>query len=179
MKGMLLAVLVATGLMLPDGAPSPQPVPPPAAVAGPLTDRWAAAPRGSSYDWPTGERVAVLRGFEPPSVPWGTGHRGVDLALDTGAPVYAAADGVVAFAGTVVDRPVLSIDHADGIRTTHEPVVAAVAVGDMVKRGDLVGTLAPGHCASPCLHFGARTGPKSYIDPLLLFGDAPVRLLPW
>ncbi len=178
MKEMLLAIVVATSLMLPDGAPSPQPVPPPVAVAAPLTDRWAAAPRGSSYAWPTGERAAVLRGFEPPSVPWGSGHRGVDLALEAGAPVFAAADGVVAFAGTVVDRPVLSIDHADGIRTTHEPVLAAVAVAT-VERGDLVGTLQAGHCASPCLHFGARTGPRSYIDPLLLLEDPPVRLLPW
>lgn len=179
MKEMLLAIVAAAGLMLPDGAPSPQPVPPPTSAAAPLTDRWAAAPRGSSYAWPTGERAAVLRGFEPPSVPWGSGHRGVDLALDAGAPVLAAADGVVAFAGTVVDRPVLSIDHAGGIRTTYEPVLAVVAVGDAVERGDLVGTLQAGHCASPCLHFGARTGPRSYIDPLLLLGDPPVRLLPW
>lgn len=179
---MLLALVLATSpLMLADGARSPaEPSSAPLVSAPALTDRWAAVPRGTpDYGWPTGGPVAVVRPFAPPSVPWGSGHRGVDLAFGAGAPVRAAAAGVVAFAGTVVDRPVVSIDHADGIRTTHEPVVPTVAAGDVVERGDVIGTLAAGHCASPCLHFGARTGPDAYLDPLLLLHDPVVRLFPW
>lgn len=175
----LLALLLAaapTGVsMVPhDGGP-----PATVEVSSPVS-RWAAVPRGQPrYTWPTGVEVTVLRPFEPPPVPWGTGHRGVDLALAAGSPVFAAADGTVAFAGTVVDRPLVSIDHAGGIRTTHEPVVPTVAEGQPVRRGDLIGILEAGHCDDGCLHFGARTGHASYIDPLLLLENSVVRLHPW
>lgn len=139
----------------------------------------------AGYVWPTGEEVAVLRGFEPPSAVWGPGHRGVDLELPTGAPVVAAHRGVVAFAGPVVDREVVSVQHEDGIRTTYEPLRPAVAAGEAVAAGQVLGHLAPGHCAdlpavpADCLHWGARTGPDAYIDPLTLLGaDVVIRLLP-
>ena len=92
------------------------------------------APR-ASYGWPTGSPASVVRGFDPPTVTWGSGHRGVDLSLQAGSPVLAAGDGTVVFAGAVAGRPVVSIDHADGIRTTYEPVEASVAAGDVVTRG--------------------------------------------
>ncbi|MEE6280321.1 M23 family metallopeptidase [Georgenia sunbinii] len=144
----------------------------------------ATAPdsRGRSiYDWPTGGAVPLVRGFDGPDVPWAAGHRGVDLELDDGAPVLAAADGVVAFAGRVVDRGVVSIDHDDGVRTTYEPVEAEVVRGQHVSRGDVVGRLAGrSHCApTSCLHWGARLGKDDYIDPMALLRDEVViRLLP-
>src|SRR5659263_722451 len=82
---------------------------------------------------------------------------------------------VVAFAGWVVDRHVVSIDHADGIRTTYEPVLPAVATGQWVSRGEVIGTLEPGHCDGGCLHVGARRGADTYIDPLTLFTDTVIR----
>lgn len=175
---LVLALLLATPAgpaMVPDGG-----APPATVTVSPPTSRWSAAPRGDPrYGWPTGTQVDVLRPFEPPPVPWGSGHRGVDLALGVGAPVFAAAEGTVAFAGTVVDRPVVSIDHADGIRTTYEPVIPAVAAGAHVERGQVIGTLGPGHCEAGCLHLGARTGPRSYLDPMLLLHEPVVRLYPW
>lgn len=122
----------------------------------------------------------LLGAFDPPGVPWGSGHRGVDLAGADGETVVAAGDGVVAFAGVVVDRPVLSIDHADGIRTTYEPVVAVVVRGERVRAGQTIGTstTAGGHCApAACLHWGARVG-EVYLDPMSLLGDRRVRLYP-
>nr|KEP22486.1 hypothetical protein DA06_21030 [Georgenia sp. SUBG003] len=125
----------------------------------------------------------MVRAFDAPSAPWSPGHRGVDLELAVGARVVAAADGVVAFAGTVVDRPVVSVDHADGVRTTYEPVRPAVREGQRVAAGETIGHLEAGHCPvlrlTTCLHLGARTAPRTYVDPLRLLGaDVVVRLLP-
>lgn len=132
------------------------------------------------YDWPTGSRAAVLRGFDPPALEWLAGHRGVDLAAPAGSEVLAAADGVVAFAGVVAGRPVVSVDHADGIRTTYEPVEASVRAGQRVSRGDVLGTLVAGHRAdaADALHWGARTGRRAYVNPLRLLAPAVIRLKP-
>ncbi|MDO5494176.1 MAG: M23 family metallopeptidase [bacterium] len=130
------------------------------------------------YHWPTGGPAAVLRAFSPPEVPWGSGHRGVDLQLAEGSVVVAAGDGTVVYAARLAGRGVVSIEHADGLRTTYEPVEASVRRGEHVRRGDPIGVLAAGHCEGGCLHLGARRGPDSYIDPLSLFGIKRVRLLP-
>ena len=151
-------------------------------TAGPaLTDQSAGPrrPRGH-YQWPTGAPATVVEDFDPPAVVWGRGHRGVDLAAAEGTQIRSAAAGTVAFAGMVAGRPVVSIDHADGIRTTYEPVEPAVSAGDAVAAGQVIGTLLPGHrsdgvCA---LHWGARTGPKTYINPLRLLQPAVIRLKP-
>ena len=136
-------------------------------------------PRGR-YQWPTGAPATVVEDFDPPAVVWGRGHRGVDLAAAEGTQIRSAAAGTVAFAGMVAGRPVVSVDHADGIRTTYEPVEPAVSTGDAVAAGQVIGTLLPGHrsdgvCA---LHWGARTGPKTYINPLRLLQPAVIRLKP-
>ena len=128
------------------------------------------ARRRTRYVWPTGGPVAVVEGFDPPAVVWGSGHRGVDLALAAGSPVRAAGAG----------RPVVSIDHAGGIRTTYEPVEASVSAGEAVSAGQVIGTLAPGHRSDgvDALHWGARTGKKSYINPLRLLRPPVIRLKP-
>lgn len=137
------------------------------------------APR-TDYTWPTGGPATVLEDFDPPAVVWGSGHRGVDLALAAGSSVLAAGDGTVAFAGMVAGRPVVSIDHADGIRTTYEPVEPSVSAGERVAAGQVIGVLLPGHRADgvDALHWGARTGPKSYVNPLRLLTPAVIRLKP-
>lgn len=140
-----------------DGAPAPAP----------------------TYDWPLLPEPEVVREFAPPPKPWLAGHRGVDLAGLPGDVVLAAADGLVAFAGMVAGRGVVSIDHTDGVRTTYEPVTASVAAGESVGRGDRIGQLDAGHCPSGCLHWGARVGSDRYLDPLSLLRAVPlIRLLP-
>lgn len=144
-----------------------------------LTAAAAAAPR-RRYDWPTPGPAEVLEAFRPPAVAWGAGHRGVDLRLAAGSPVRCAGDGVVAFAGLVAGRPVVSVDHADGIRTTYEPVEPQVRAGQTVGRGQVLGTLLAGHRSDgvDALHWGARTGRRSYINPLRLLRPAVIRLKP-
>lgn len=133
------------------------------------------------FDWPLSPIPRVSRPFQPPSRPYGPGHRGADLSGSPGQPVHAAGDGVVVYAGPLARRGVVSVDHADGLRTTYEPVTASVRPGRLVHTGESLGTLESGHlgCPAPaCLHWGLRRE-HTYLDPLLLVRRVPVRLLPW
>lgn len=143
-----------------------------------VPEKWPAPP-AARWAWPLTPRPRVARLFDAPPQPWLAGHRGVDLAAPAGAEVRAPADGVVAFRGTVASRPVLSIDHAGGLRSTYEPVTSALIAGTVVSRGQVIGTLATGHdCpAASCLHWGVRRG-EAYLDPLSLVGGIAPVLLP-
>ena len=123
---------------------------------------------------------SVTRPFDAPPHPYAAGHRGVDLGSAPGSPVLAAGDGVVSFAGMVAGRPVVSVDHAGGLRTTYEPVDPSVGAGTAVARGSPIGVLATGHAGCPaaaCLHWGLRRG-GTYLDPMSLLAVPRVRLLP-
>ncbi len=129
------------------------------------------------WQWPTGRPVTVNRAFEPPALPWLSGHRGVDLGASVGQVIVAPAAGQVAFAGLVVDRQTVSILHRDGLRSTYEPVVPLVSAGEQVVAGQPIATVAPGHEPGP-LHWGARFGKNEYVNPLrMLVG--PSVLKPW
>jgi murein DD-endopeptidase MepM/ murein hydrolase activator NlpD len=149
---------------------------PSAATAAPE----APPPRIALWSAPLAD-LLVGRPFEEPPHAYGPGHRGVDLHGSAGTPVLAAGDGVVAFAGMVAGRPVVSIDHPNGLRTTYEPVDPSVGAGQAVARGSPIGVLATGHAgcaAEACLHWGLRRG-DVYLDPLALLRPPRVRLLPW
>jgi murein DD-endopeptidase MepM/ murein hydrolase activator NlpD len=140
----------------------------------------SAPPPAAVLRLPLSGPAVVTRPFAPPPRPWLPGHRGVDLAAPPGTAVRAAAAGVVIYAGVLAGRPVVSIAHAGGLRTTYEPVRPAVAVGQRVAAGEVIGALEAGHpgCpASACLHWGARLG-ETYVDPLALLGPVRVRLKP-
>lgn len=134
--------------------------------------------------WPLNPRPVVVRQFDAPSPNWQRGHRGVDLAASAGQPVYAAGQGSVVFAGTLAGRPLVSIAHPGGLRTTYEPVLAVVRAGQRVSEGTFLGKVVAGHsgCAAPaCLHWGAMWGPAAradYVDPLDLLSATPIRLKP-
>ena len=130
----------------------------------------------SLWLWPVAAPHAVARPYLAPATPYSAGHRGVDLASAAGATVLAPADGVVRFSGWVVDRPVLSVTHADGVVSSYEPVESTLAEGDVVHRGDLIGTLLAGHCRAPCLHLGVRIDGE-YVSPLLFLGGQPRAVL--
>ena len=100
------------------------------------------------------------------------------MALRIGSPVVAAESGTVAFVGTVAGTPVVSIDHADGIRTTYQPVHASVAQGQAVHEGQTIGKLGHPVDGTPGLHWGARIAKDSYIDPLSLLDMPVIRLKP-
>ncbi|MCT1459696.1 peptidoglycan DD-metalloendopeptidase family protein [Aestuariimicrobium sp. p3-SID1156] len=128
----------------------------------------------------------VTRPFEQPEHRYASGHRGVDLAAPEGSTVRAAAAGTVGFLGRVAGRPVLVVEHGNGIQTTYEPVIASVTSGDKVQAGQALGVLASGGGHSGSLHWGLKEK-GDYLDPMLHLAPSqaggatapgPVRLLP-
>jgi murein DD-endopeptidase MepM/ murein hydrolase activator NlpD len=89
----------------------------------------------------------------------------------------------VTFAGKVAGKPVVTITHHDGLRSSLEPVAAIVAVGSTVQPGQIIGTLSEWpaetgsnstHCpGTTCVHWGVRRECDTYLDPLWLVGLAP------
>lgn len=151
-----------------------------AALLGPLAGRSVAGSDPGGV-WPLSPKPPVVQGFDPPTSPYGAGHRGLDLLGHVTQPVYAALAGRVVFAGQLAGRGVVVVDHGP-TRTTYEPVAATVHVGDLVAAGGQIGllTAALSHCfPSACLHLGwIRNADGVYLDPMGLFGVSPVRLLP-
>ena len=136
-----------------------------------------AAPAPASWRWPLDGPRDVITVFRAPSHDFGPGHRGVDLASSVGAAVRAPAHGVVAFRGTVVDRPLLTIDHGGGFVSTFEPMDSDLTLGDAVVAGAEIGHVATGgHTPAGQLHVGVRWN-GVYINPMALFGDAPRAVL--
>ena len=133
----------------------------------------------SPWLWPVDRSRQVTEPFRAPAHAYGAGHRGIDLAAPTGGVVRAPADGVVAFRGVVVDRPLLTIEHEGGLVSTFDPLLSTLLPGDAVKAGDEIGVVATGgHAATETLHLGVRLDGK-YINPMLLFGGvARAVLLP-
>lgn len=68
------------------------------------------------------------------------GHQGIDLAVDEGVPVKAAANGKVIFAGDAGSYGLLvKIDHGNGIETryAHNSAIKTKS-GDLVRRGQVI-----------------------------------------
>ncbi|MFV0461938.1 MAG: M23 family metallopeptidase [Nostocoides sp.] len=122
----------------------------------------------------------VIRRFDRPANQWAAGHRGLDLAARAADPVTAVEDGVVTYAGVVAGVGVVAVTHADGLRSTFQPVKATVIVGERVRAGQVIGAvlLSGSHCApAVCLHLGAVRG-SHYLDPWPLLVRSPIVLLP-
>lgn len=127
------------------------------------------------FQWPVIGRISGVFGSQrvyngQPGRP----HYGVDVAVPTGTPVYAPADGVVSLAhdDMYYSGGTLIIDHGYGISSSflHLSKVK-VALGDSVKQGDLIALVGAG---------GQATGPhldwrinwyQQRLDPQLLVPD--------
>lgn len=161
-----------------DAAPSTHAEP---AVQAVQTARKTAHPGPGRRRWrpPLPAPMRIVRGFDPPAVPWGPGHRGVDIAARAGETVRAAGDGTVSFSGTIDGVGIVAITHG-ALRTTYLPVSSRVRHGARVHAGDPIGVVTTGfrHCrASVCLHWGLLRG-DHYLDPMSLLPGGPIRLLP-
>jgi murein DD-endopeptidase MepM/ murein hydrolase activator NlpD len=173
---LLLASLVAAVLLsLPDGAAANAraAVTADAPSASTVGDDAEPAPSlaSGSWTWPVAGARTVERAFEPPAHAYGAGHRGIDVTAAPGSDVSAPAAGTVLFAGPVAGRSVVTIDHGGGVVSSFDPVVPAVASGDVVGPGITVGHLEDGdamHCPDGCLHVGVRVD-GAYADPLPFF----------
>ncbi len=149
------------------------PTAPGRAEAAAATRVGAMSPR---WEWPV-TPPRITRPFAAPPAPYASGHRGIDLAAAPDTEVTAPAAGTVRFVGDVVDRPVLTLDHGDGMLSSYEPVASALAIGESVAPGQSVGRVATGgHCAAACLHVGVRVD-GVYVSPLLYLDRVPPSVL--
>lgn len=137
-----------------------------------VADVAASAP----WDWPLADPHPIVRPYIAPENPYSSGHRGIDIDVGSAVEVRAPTEGVVHFAGTVVDRPVLSIRHPGGLITSYEPVTSTLARGDVVTRGQVIGEVQEGHCMRSCLHFGVRLD-GDYVSPLNYLSGIPRAIL--
>ena len=88
-------------------------------------------------------------------------HKGVDLAAPTGTPIYATADGVVSRANWFSSYGLfISIEHGGDLQTRYAHLSRlAVADGEKVKKGDLIGYVgSTGRSTGPHLHYEVRVG---------------------
>ena len=130
---------------------------------------------GTRWLWPFAGTRKVVAPFRAPSHAYGPGHRGMDLA--GAGEARSVADGVVAFRGVVVDRPLITVDHGGGLVATYEPVESTLVPGTLVRRGDVLGQRTSGGHAPPgTLHLGVRRD-GMYVDPLPFFAPAPRAVL--
>lgn len=122
----------------------------------PVTSRHITSPYGWRHN-PTGPGMQI--------------HIGQDYAQTCGAPVRAAADGVViqsAWAGHSGQR--VTIDHGDGIRTGYSHNSQLIArVGDRVKQGQIISLVGSTGNSTGChLHLeviinGRWVDPRNYL----------------
>lgn len=137
-----------------------------------------------TWTWPVVGPVAGS--YDPPETPYGSGHRGIDIAAPVGTVAVAPAAGVIAFAGPIGGNLFVTVDHGGGLTSTFSWVSqllvrrgGSVAVGQPVA---LTGWAHPASAVTPSLHFGVRLDgayqdPLDYLSPLDV--TSLIRLAPW
>ncbi len=86
-------------------------------------------------------------------------HHGIDMAAPSGTPVYATADGVVSRADWYSSYGLyVSLEHGASLQTRYAHLSRlAVAAGDTVRKGDLIGYVgSTGRSTGPHLHYEVR-----------------------
>ncbi|MEY2883614.1 MAG: hypothetical protein RL490_1338 [Pseudomonadota bacterium] len=161
----------------PRAPPAVKPAPKPATAAPtrPTTTPIVPAPLpvltgdAPAFRWPVEGRI--LSGFG--AKPGGRFNDGVNLKASAGAPVRAAGDGVVAYAGDAIPAfgNLLLIKHAGGWVTAYGHAEALlVARGARVRQGDVIARAgATGAVTEPQLHFELRRG-RTPVDPAGIIG---------
>lgn len=110
----------------------------------PVDGGWSA----SSFGW----RIDPFTGLQAL-------HEGIDFVVDTGAPVFAAAGGVVTYAGFHYQYGYLvEIDHGNDFTTRYAHCSKLfVKEGDVVRRGRKIAESgATGRATGPHVHFEVR-----------------------
>ena len=110
---------------------------------------------------------------------WGTNgptiHRGVDIVVPTGTPVYTMSSGDVRFAGTMTDFGlVVWVDHEGAILTIYAHLSELLVVeGQHITKDEAVGLSGEsGNASGPHLHFEIR-GRGHQVDPVAMLGGPP------
>jgi murein DD-endopeptidase MepM/ murein hydrolase activator NlpD len=131
--------------------------------------RWPVAGRQSG--WFGSQRV-----YQGKPGPY---HGGADIAVPTGTPVRAPADGVVILAADhpfTLEGNLLMLGHGMGVTSALLHLSRILVVpGARVRRGEVVALSgATGRATGPHLHWGVSWG-AARLDPLLVAGPVPAR----
>jgi lipoprotein NlpD len=134
--------------------------------AGQTPLRWPLAPGRIVVGSPFGTRE-------------GRPHEGIDLPAPVGTPVFAAADGRVAYAGNGIRGygNMVVVRHGGDLLTVYaHNSVLLVAPGQPVRSGDRIALVGQsGHATGPHLHFEERAGqiPRNPMSFLPRLGKGP------
>jgi murein DD-endopeptidase MepM/ murein hydrolase activator NlpD len=99
---------------------------------------------------------------------WGTHHDGIDIGVNTGTPIHAAAAGTIIYCGQISGYGnVDMVDHHNGMVTlyAHQSQLAC-RMGQSVSAGQVIGYSGnTGHSTGPHLHFEVRVNAVA-VDPM-------------
>ena len=119
---------------------------------------------GRHYLWPT--KGVFTSGF---GWRWGRMHKGIDIANNTGTPIFASRDGVVSFAGwSGAYGYLVEMSHADGdsTRYAHNSRIL-VRKGQIIPQGSRISLMgSTGRSTGPHLHFEIRRAGGAALNPL-------------
>ena len=120
----------------------------------------------------------ITSGFGYRSDPFtggGAFHPGLDFKGAYGAPIHAAAEGLVSFVGQIRGYGnVVEISHGNGLLTRYAHMSKTMAhVGQQVAAGDVIGAIgSTGRSTGPHLHFEVRIN-NSVVNPRPFLERAP------
>ena len=120
-----------------------------------------AAFNSSSYGW----RIDPFNGNK-------AFHEGLDFSANAGAPIFAAAGGIVSAAETMPDYgKIVIVSHGSGLETRYAHTSKIlVKVGDRVEKGQVVALVGnTGRSTGPHLHYeirfkGNALDPRKYLN---------------
>ena len=119
----------------------------------------------SALIWPTEGTISSDYGWR-----WGKIHQGIDIAAAIDTPVWAAATGIVEFAGWDDSGygNMLDIRHHDGSITRYAHLnILFVKQGDPVTQSQVVAAVgSTGNSTGPHLHFEIRPQGGTAVDPI-------------
>ncbi len=121
-------------------------------------------PQSYKYIWPV--RGKIISSFGPKTD--GLQNDGVNIAAPKGTPVKSVLSGKVVYVGNELSSfgNLVLIKHDNGIISAYGHLDnTKIAKGDIVKQGDIIGTVgSSGNVSTPQLHFELRRGSQA-INP--------------
>jgi murein DD-endopeptidase MepM/ murein hydrolase activator NlpD len=128
----------------------------PAAYDGPIGD--------GVFGWPTNLHYLSGYDYNPAA-----NHPAIDIAGDTGHPIYAADDGVIVYSGWHNGGygNVIVIDHGNGWQTLYAHLSQINFVcGQAVYQGNVIGLMGmTGNASGPHLHFEIMSETYGKVNP--------------
>lgn len=144
-------------------------------LPGPDTYLPGGTMRFNGYIWPSRGILTSGYGWR-----WGRMHQGIDIAAPIGTPIFAAAPGVVTYAGWNSGGygNLVEIEHPDGSLTlyAHNDRVL-VSVGQKVAQGHQISEMgSTGRSTGPHLHFEIHPSGQGAVNPMALLPNEPDNL---